>query len=104
MPNYPYYGLGPWDGSPCDTLNIDNPIPEAAFEYTHDIAGTAVDFFDASHYAYEWSWDFGDGSATATEQHPVHTFPTSGTYQVRHEVLRNYTHHLPEKRKRVYKL
>ncbi|HRD81883.1 MAG TPA: hypothetical protein PLL53_14060, partial [Saprospiraceae bacterium] len=22
IPNHPYYGLGPWDGSPCDTLGI----------------------------------------------------------------------------------
>jgi PKD repeat protein len=82
IPNFPYYGLGPWDGSPCDTLNIDNPVPEARYEHTQDSSASQLEFFDASHYAYEWSWDFGDGSAVSTEQHPVHTFPASGTYQV----------------------
>jgi len=28
-----------------------------------------------------WFWDFGDGS-TSTEQNPLHTFPSEGTYQV----------------------
>ncbi len=82
IPNLPYYGLGPWDGSPCDTLNIDNPVPEARYEHTQDSSALQLEFFDASHYAYEWSWDFGDGSAVSTEQHPVHNFPASGTYQV----------------------
>jgi hypothetical protein len=82
MPNYPYYGLGPWDGSPCDTLNIDNPVPEARYEHTQDSSALQLEFFDASHYAYEWSWDFGDGSATATEQHPIHTYSEIGTYEV----------------------
>lgn len=82
IPNLPYYGLGPWDGSPCDTLNINNPLPEARYEHTQDSSVLQFEFFDASHYAYKWSWDFGDGSATDTMQLPVHTFPASGTYQV----------------------
>ena len=82
MPNYPYYGLGPWDGSPCDTLNINNPIPEAAFEYTPDSLEQIVEFFDASHYAYEWLWDFGDDTPLDTLHHPVHTYTQPGTYEV----------------------
>ena len=82
IPNFPYYGLGPWDGSPCDTLNIDNPVPEAVFEYTPDSLGLAVEFFDASHYASTWEWDFGDGSPSITDQHPLHTYNASGTYEV----------------------
>ena len=82
IPNLPYYGLGPWDGSPCDTLGIDNPVPEARYEHTQDSSALQIEFFDASHYAYEWSWDFGDGSELDTVQHPVHTFAEEGTYQV----------------------
>ena len=86
LPNYPYYGLGPWDGSPCDTLNINNPTPEAAFEYTADSLNAQnaqlVEFFDASHYAYEWLWDFGDGTPLDTLHHPVHTYAQPGTYEV----------------------
>ena len=29
----------------------------------------------------EWFWDFGDGN-TSSEQHPSHTYPTSGVYPV----------------------
>jgi PKD repeat protein len=47
-------------------------------------AGTApliVQFTDASTDATGWSWDFGDGS-TSTSQNPAHTYATSGTYTV----------------------
>ncbi|NUQ26872.1 MAG: hypothetical protein HUU34_23255, partial [Saprospiraceae bacterium] len=44
IPNFPYYGLGPMDGSSCDTLGIDNPMPVAAFEYTADSAALAIEF------------------------------------------------------------
>ena len=29
-----------------------------------------------------WRWDFGDGSAADTTQHPTHTYTASGTYDV----------------------
>lgn len=32
-------------------------------------------------YVSEWLWDFGDGN-TSTEQHPLHTYTTPGTYDV----------------------
>lgn len=82
LPNYPYFGLGPWDGSPCDTLGIDSPIPKAAFEYTPDSLGLAVSFFDASHFADSWMWNFGDESPSSNEQHPTHTYTEPGVYQV----------------------
>ena len=34
----------------------------------------AVQFTDVSTGATSWSWVFGDGSATSTEQNPVHTY------------------------------
>ncbi len=30
-----------------------------------------------------WEWDFGDGSARSTEQHPQHVYPQAGTYTVK---------------------
>ncbi|NUQ26794.1 MAG: T9SS type A sorting domain-containing protein [Saprospiraceae bacterium] len=81
IPNFPYYGLGPMDGSPCDTLGIDNPAPTAAFEYTADSAALAIEFFDGSFFATGWYWDFGDG-ATSTQRHPVHSYAQSGAYIV----------------------
>ncbi|HET9671634.1 MAG TPA: PKD domain-containing protein [Actinomycetota bacterium] len=42
-----------------------------------------VSFTDTSSGAPDgWLWDFGDGSATSTEQHPTHTFTTEGAYTV----------------------
>lgn len=88
IPNHPFYGLGPLDDSPCDTLGIDNPVPTAKFEYWQpDSISTSVEFFDASHfvtheYPQAYSWDFGDGSADSGQQHPVHSFAQAGTYRV----------------------
>jgi PKD repeat protein len=60
--------------------------PVAAFSST-PTSGTApltVTFTDASTNApTSWSWDFGDSDTTnATEQNPVHTYATTGTYTV----------------------
>ncbi len=92
MPNYPYYGLGPLDGSPSDTLGIDNPPPIADFEYVQD--GTEdykVDFYNATRFSPEatmytvpddaYLWRFGDWE-TSHEKHPVHSYKATGTYRV----------------------
>ncbi len=78
--NYPNYRLGPLDGSPCDTLGMDN-MPLAEFRARTDSTLT-VKFIDRSAYApEEWYWTFGDGSSS-TEVHPAHTYASSGTYDV----------------------
>ena len=82
IPNQPNYRLGPIDGSPCDTLGIDN-IPLARWRYEQDtLQPFQVQFYDLSDYEpAEWLWDFGDGS-TSTDTLPQHTFPGYGTYEV----------------------
>ncbi len=59
-----------------------NP-PVAAFSGTPTtiLEGESVTFTDASDYAASWSWTFGDGG-TSTEQNPVYTYITAGTYTV----------------------
>ena len=80
IPNHPYYGLGPWDGSPCDTLGIDHH-PQAAFRHREQ-SGT-VQFWDYSlFFPTQWQWDFGDGSAGSTEQNPTHAYAAPGEYIV----------------------
>jgi len=80
IPNHPYYGLGPEDGSPCDTLGIDHH-PQAAFRHAEqELEATFWDyslFFPAS-----WQWNFGDGSIGSTEQNPVHEYAEPGVYEV----------------------
>ncbi len=76
IPNHPYYGLGPWDGSPCDTLGIDHH-PQAAFRHAEqELEATFWDY--SLFFPTQWQWDFGDGSAGSTEQNPVHDICGTG--------------------------
>jgi PKD domain len=81
-PHYPNYRLGPLDGSPCDTLGINN-IPVAKYRYDQDAQDALkVHFTDLSYYEpATWVWDFGDG-AMSTDTSPVHTFAAAGIYEV----------------------
>lgn len=83
IPNFPYYGLGPLDGSPCDTLGIDNPPPQAAFSYViEDSAAFQAAFYDGTRFSPEnWFWEFGDGQSS-TERFPIHTYAAPGAYEV----------------------
>ena len=83
VPNLPEYRLGPLDGSPCDTLGIDNH-PVAKYRYEPDTTDYRhIRFTDLSYFRPEtWSWDFGDGSARSSERHPRHTYALNGTYTV----------------------
>jgi hypothetical protein len=82
IPNQPNYRLGPIDGSPCDTLGIDN-LPLSRWRYEQDtLTPFTVQFYDLSDYEpATWSWDFGEGSSS-TDTLPAHTFPGPGTYEV----------------------
>jgi hypothetical protein len=80
IPNSPYYGLGPQDGSPCDTLGLDHH-PQAAFRYV--LQGLEAHFWDYSLFFPDtWQWDFGDGSAGSNERDPVHAYTAPGLYEV----------------------
>lgn len=82
FPNTPPYGVGPLDGSPCDTLGISHPTPLANFEYVVDDSSLHVIFYDSSSiYTQSWAWDFGDGTNTDI-RHPQHTYNQAGIYQV----------------------
>ena len=83
VPNFPYFRLGPLDGSSCDTLGLDNH-PRAWYRYEQDtLTPLLVEFRDLSYYEpATWSWNFGDSSPLYTGRHPWHTFPAPGVYEV----------------------
>lgn len=54
-------------------------MPSAAF--THSAANDTVTFSDNSNLATTWSWDFGDGN-NSTSQNPVHIYGQAGSYTV----------------------
>ncbi len=89
-PNFPNYRLGPLDGSPCDTLDIDN-LPLANFRPDpSDSSGLALQFWDVSAYApTQWHWDFGDGQASQNTS-PAHTYAAPGFYTVCQTVSNAY--------------
>jgi hypothetical protein len=79
IPLFPAYRLGPIDGSPCDTLGIDN-LPQAYFRY--DKAVDRVVFFtDLSSYEPSlWAWNFGDGNIAWGRDH-THIYDAPGIYE-----------------------
>lgn len=87
IPNHPNYRLGPIDGSPCDTVSIDN-LPKAWWRYEQDTLNPLfVEFRDLSYYEPDsWHWDFGDPNSglnnTSNERHPQHNFSSPGIFQV----------------------
>jgi PKD repeat protein len=87
MPHFPNYRLGPLDGSPCDTLGINN-LPLALFrcEPVDSTDPYTIEFTDLSSYEpTQWDWAFGDGTGSggnlSGDQNKVHTFPGPGSYE-----------------------
>ncbi|MCC7244393.1 MAG: PKD domain-containing protein, partial [Saprospiraceae bacterium] len=83
IPNFPNYRLGPIDGSPCDTLGIDNhPLANFRYELEDSTEYRRVTFTDLSDYEPNtWHWDFGDGT-TSQDTSPVHLYAQDGIYTV----------------------
>jgi PKD repeat protein len=67
----------------CDsiyTLNL-SVIPLPAANFTFSANNLEVSFTNTSENASSYSWKFGD-EITSTEENPVHTFATSGNFNV----------------------
>ena len=56
-------------------------LPVVTADFTSSINNNVVDFTNASQYADQFSWDFGDGQSSISPT-PSHTYTVSGTYTV----------------------
>lgn len=67
-------------------INLDGTEPVSVFQQPAQTpAGIGVRFVDQStgpDELIEWSWDFGDGREGSTEQNPIRSFESQGTYEV----------------------
>jgi hypothetical protein len=93
MPIFPVYRLGPIDGSPCDTLGLNN-VPLAGFRHDKEPA-LLVEFTSVCWYEPEfYHWDFGDPASgtsnTSLLKYPDHVFTSPGGYKVCLEVCNGY--------------
>lgn len=58
-------------------------IPTANFTYTADETNTlTIHFTNQSQNVSQYSWDFGDGIGTSTEENPSYTYADTGVYSV----------------------
>lgn len=49
--------------------------------YSYEAIGREYKFFNSSHHANSYIWNFGDGNSS-TDENPIHTYTDEGTYQV----------------------
>ncbi len=90
-PTVVYNTPGTWDvtlivtnSAGSDTLVMEDfitvyEVPVSEFSATVD--SFTVSFTNSSQFANSYYWDFGDGN-NSTEQDPIHTYSTDGTYTV----------------------
>lgn len=72
-------------------IRVKPPIARYYFQ-TNCVNRRQFAFRDSSIGATSWFWDFGDGT-TSTLQHPVHTFPAFGSYNVKLTVANDTCSH-----------
>lgn len=62
------------------TVIDSTAAPVASF--TYDVAFSDVTFTNTSANATSYTWDFGDGLGTSTEESPTYVYASEGTYTV----------------------
>ena len=69
-----------WTNFDPQNANYSELPMTASFSYATD--SFKVRFTNSSLNAYTYDWNFGDNSANSTEENPVHTYASNGTYKV----------------------
>ncbi len=78
-----YFRVYTSDANCPDTSDVFKLVvqPSPVADFISSGSGTDITFTDKSKGATIYDWDFGDGS-TGTEQNPVHTYASAGSYRV----------------------
>jgi gliding motility-associated-like protein len=93
------YWMADLNGDTVSTkVNINVVVPDFIFDSSSGqvCKNSPVQFTDKStlvntaHATTSWDWDFGDGSAHATVQNPVHVFAKEGTFTTTLTISYNY--------------
>lgn len=91
LPNTPNFRLGPIDGSPCDTSDLNNEVV-SKWRYEPDTSDyLTINYTDLSYFEPdEWTWDFGDGIKSHYHS-PSYTYDSPGTYEVCLQVTNEFS-------------
>ena len=68
-----------------DVLPYEPPHADFTYSLLSPYVGELIQFHDAStdnSHIVAWQWSFGDGSATSTDQNPIHHYNTFDTFTV----------------------
>ena len=66
----------------CDNDEEQEPIASFTVSKTEIFSGESVVFTNNSLNAVSYEWNFGDGSATLSEENPTYTYVDPGSYTV----------------------
>ena len=78
-------GLGCRTSADVNVTVFDNPA--ASFSFTGTCLGEETIFTNTSGSGMTYTWDFGDGSATSSDENPNHQYSTPGDYTVSLSIL-----------------
>jgi hypothetical protein len=74
----------------CEYDPYYTTFADFSVEFTSVTPGESVSFFNYSHEATHFEWDFGDGTYS-TKANPVHYYSSEGVYNVRLAAYRGST-------------
>jgi len=72
-----------WVANWTSVIATTPPVADFSASASNVPYNVPIDFIDLStNFPSSWSWDFGDGVGTSTDQNPTYVYPAAGTYTV----------------------